>query len=192
MPPRRPSRSTPVRPTPSRRAVVVTAVLLPGAVALTGCEDEPAGTGTPGAVNSAPPSQGPAEETPSVDPAVVAALSTAATQLTQLSQLYATSSRKFPTLKAQLAAGAKYHSSHLAKLKETAGVTAKATTAVAPAKSAQAALSAISKQEKALAGAHAAAAAKLSGAPARLLAQIAASETQLGAALAPKLARPTA
>jgi hypothetical protein len=159
----------------------VTAALVPGAVALTGCKDEPAaGAGTPGAVNGKPStSQGPA-----VDPAVVAALSGAATLVTQLSQLYATASRKFPVLRARLAAGAKYHASHLAKLKETQGVAARAAKAAVPASS-QAALAAIARQEKAAAVAHAAAAAKLSGAPARLLAEIAASETQLASTLTP-------
>jgi hypothetical protein len=158
---------------------------MPGAVALTGCKDDPdAGSGTPGAVNGTRSTQGPAEETPTVDPAVVAALSTAATQLTQLSQLYATASRKFPALRTKLAAGAKYHASHLAKLKETDGVAAKAVQA-ASAASAPAALAAIAAQEKAMSVAHAAAAGKLSGAPARLLATIAAAEVQLGSTLAP-------
>jgi len=170
----------------SRRTVVVTAALVPGAVALSGCKDDPAaGAGTPGAVNGKPStSRAPAEETPAVDPAVVAALSGAATLVTQLSQLYATAARRFPALRAQLAAGAKYHVSHLAKLKETQGVAAQATKTAVPASS-QAALAAIAKQERAAAVAHAAAAAKLSGAPARLLAEIAAAETQLGTTLAP-------
>jgi hypothetical protein len=171
-----------------RRAVVVTAALVPGASVLAGCRDDPAAgtgpSGTKGAVNGTTTSPAPAAETPTVDPAVVAALSTVATQVTQLSQLYTTASRKFPALKAQLAAGAKYHLSHLAKLKETAGVTAQASKAVALASS-QVALATIAKQEKAAATAHVAAAAKLSGAPARLLAEIAASETQLGTTLAP-------
>jgi hypothetical protein len=170
---------------PTRRTLVATAALLPGAVVLTGCKDDSAAqAGTPGAVNSTSSSQGPAEETPTVDPATVAALSTAATLVTQLSQLYATASRKFPALRAQLAAGAKYHASHLVKLKETQGVAAQATKATVPASS-QAALAAIAKQEKAAAVAHAAAAVKLSGTPARLLAEIAAAETQLSATLAP-------
>ncbi|MFG1908074.1 cell division protein FtsK [Kribbella sp. NPDC048928] len=172
----------------TRRTVVATAALVPGAAALAGCKDDPAagsGTaGTKGAVNGTTTSPGPAAETPTTDPAVVAALSAAATQVTQLSQLYTSVSRKFPALRAQLAAGAKYHASHLVKLKETSGVTARATQAGAPSSS-QAALAAISKLEKACAVAHVAAAGKLSGAPARLLAEIAASETQLGSTLAP-------
>ncbi|MEU8223166.1 cell division protein FtsK [Kribbella sp. NPDC048915] len=171
----------------SRRTVVATAALVPGAAALTGCKDDPAaGSGTPGAVNGKPSTAGePGEETPTVDPAVVAALSGAATLVSQLSQLCATASRKYPALRPQLAAAVKYHTSHLAKLKETAGVAAKAGTVAVPATS-QAALAAISQREKAAAVAAAAAAAKLSGAPARLLAQIAASETQLSSTLAPR------
>ncbi|MGW6201635.1 cell division protein FtsK [Kribbella sp. NPDC055110] len=173
----------------SRRTAVVTAALVPGAVALAGCKDDAASgagmPGTEGAVNGTPTAPGSTEETPTVDPAVVAALSTAATQVTQLSQLYATASQKFPALRAQLAAGAKYHAAHLAKLKETDGVAAQATKAAVPASS-QAALTAIATQEKAAAVTHAAAAAKLSGPPARLLAEIAASETQLSSTLTPK------
>ncbi|MFF0271030.1 cell division protein FtsK [Kribbella sp. NPDC004536] len=172
----------------TRRAVVATAALVPGAAVLAGCKDDPSAgsgpSGTKGAVNGTTTSPDPATETPTADPAVVAALSAAATQVTQLSQLYATASRKFPALRAQLAAGAKYHATHLAKLKETQGVTAQATKAAVLASS-QAAIATIAKQERAAATAHVAAAAKLSGAPARLLAEIAASETQLGATLTP-------
>lgn len=172
----------------TRRAVVATAALVPGVAALAGCRDDPSAgsgpSGTKGAVNGTTTSPGPGTETPAADPAVVAALSVAATQVTQLSQLYATASRKFPALRARLAAGTKYHVTHLAKLEETPGVTAQATKAVALASS-QAALAMIAKQERAAATAHVAAAAKLSGAPARLLAEIAASETQLGSALTP-------
>ena len=171
----------------TRRAAVVTAVLVPGAVALTGCKDDAAaGAGTPGAVNGGPSSsKGPAEETPTVDPAVVAALTLAATQVTQLSQLYANMSRKFPALRAQLAAGAKYHVSHLAKLKATEGVAAKAAKAVVVPTSSVAALTTLAKQEAIAAATNAAAAAKLSGAPARLLAEIAAAQTQLSSTLTP-------
>jgi hypothetical protein len=171
----------------TRRAAVVTAVLVPGAVALTGCKDDAAaGAGTPGAVNGGPSSsQNPAGETPTADPAVVAALTVAATQVTQLSQLYANVSRKFPALRAQLAAGAKYHASHLVKLKETDGVAAKAAKAVVVPTSSVAALTTLAKQEAVAAATNAAAAAKLSGAPARLLAEIAAAQTQLSSTLTP-------
>jgi hypothetical protein len=174
----------------------VTAALVPAAVALAGCNDNPAteagtsGTRSPGSTTSASP--GVAEETPAVDPAVVAALSAAATQVTQLSQLYASASRKFPALRGALAAGAKYHVSHLAKLKETPGVAATAAAPVAVPAKAHTAQFAIAAREKAAAVAHAAAAVKLSGAPARLLAEIAAAETQLASTLGPELARPSA
>lgn len=173
----------------TRRTVVATAALVPGAVALAGCKDDPAaGSGTPGtkgAVNGTTTSPGPAGETPATDPAVVAALSAAATQVTQLSQLYASVSRKFPALRGRLAAGGKYHASHVAKLRETSGVTPRAIKPAVPAGSQAAALTAIATQEKVNAAAHVAAAAKLSGAPARLLAEIAACESQLGATLSP-------
>jgi hypothetical protein len=166
--------------------VLATAALVPGAVALAGCKDDPgAGSGTPGAVNGAP-SAGQSAQTPTVDPAIVAALSTAATQVTQLSQLCASVSRKFPALRGRLAAGIKYHASHLAKLKETAGVAANAAKAPTVPATSAAALLALSKQEKATAILHAAAAAKLSGASARLLATIAAAESQLGTTLTPR------
>jgi hypothetical protein len=171
----------------TRRAAVVTAALVPGALALTGCKDDAAaGAGTPGAVNGGPSSsQSPAEGTPTVDPAVLAALGVAATQVAQLSQLYANVSRKYPALRAQLAAGAKYHASHLGKLKETEGVAAKAAKAVAVPASSVAALTTLAKQEAVAATTNAAAATKLSGAPARLLAEIAAAQTQLSATLTP-------
>jgi hypothetical protein len=167
----------------SRRSLLVSAALVPGAVTLAGCKDDPAGS-TPGAVNPSS-SDRRAQETPTAA-AVVAALSAAATQVTQLSLAFAGTSRKFPALRTQLAAGAKYHASHLAKLKETAGVTATAGKAPAVAGTSAAALTALAKQEKAAAIAHAAAAAKVSGAPARLLAMIAAAETQLATTLTPK------
>ncbi|MFI7060816.1 cell division protein FtsK [Kribbella sp. NPDC050124] len=170
----------------SRRAALTTAALLPGAVVLTACDDNPSGSGTPGAVNDSKSGQ-PAEETPSTDPVVVAALSAAAAQVTQLSLRYSTITRKFPAVRTQLAAGAKYHAAHLTRLKETAGVQAAAagTAPVLPSTSA-AALADLAKREKAAAVAHAAAAAKLAGAPARLLAMIAAAETQLAITLTPK------
>ncbi|NIK60409.1 cell division protein FtsK [Kribbella shirazensis] len=184
------------RPAPSRRAVVVTVALAPAAVALTGCNDNPAadagtsGTRSPGGTASSSP--GVVEETPAVDPAVVAALSAAATQVSQLSQLYASTIRKFPTRRGALAAGAKYHVSHLAKLKETPGVAAAPVAKAAVPAQPHTAQFAIAEQEEAAAAAHAAAAAKLSGAPARLLAEIAAAETQLASTLGPKLAKPQA
>ncbi|MFI6678940.1 cell division protein FtsK [Kribbella sp. NPDC050470] len=169
----------------SRRLALTTAALLPGAVVLAGCDDGPSSSGTPGAAKDSKSGQ-PAEETPSTDPVVVAALSTAAAQVTQLSLRYATMTRKFPALRTQLAAGAKYHAAHLARLKETAGVQAAAGKAPVVPTSSQAALAELARQEKATATAHAAAAAKLAGSPARLLAMIAAAETQLATTLTPK------
>ncbi|MGW6277981.1 cell division protein FtsK [Kribbella sp. NPDC055071] len=170
----------------TRRAVIVTAALVPGAVALAGCKDDQAASTTPGAVNRTSSGQPAKEATPTVDPAIVAALSTAATQVTALSTAYAGVSRRYPALRAQLAAGAKYHAAHLAKLKETQGVTAAAGKASAVPATAVAALAGLAAQEKAAAIAHTAAAGKVSGEPARLLAMIAAAETQLGMTLAPK------
>ncbi|MGW1341475.1 cell division protein FtsK, partial [Kribbella sp. NPDC002412] len=142
----------------SRRTALTTAALLPGAAVLAGCDDGPSSSGTPGAENDSKSGQ-PAEETPSTDPVVVAALGTAAAQVIQLSLRYATITRKFPALRAQLAAGAKYHASHLARLKETAGVQA-AAAGPAPAlpSTSAAALADLAKRERAAATAHAAAA----------------------------------
>jgi len=168
----------------SRRAALTTAALVSGAVVLTGCDDSPSRSGTPGATKN---SGQPAEETPTTDPVIIAALGTAAALVTQLSLRYAGVSQKFPALRTQLAAGTKYHASHLARLKETPGVTppAAAKLPAVPSTSA-AALTDLAKREKAAAIAHAAAAAKVSGAPARLLAMIAAAETQLSTTLTPK------
>jgi hypothetical protein len=162
-----------------------TALLTAGAVVLAGCDDHPTSSGTPGSTNAT--AGQPAEETPSTDPVIVAALSTAATLVTQLSLRYTTTGQKFPALRTQLAAGLKYHASHLAKLKETAGVkpAAAGKQPALPTTSA-AALADLAKREKAAATAHAAAAARVSGPAARLLAMIAASETQLATTLTPK------
>jgi len=154
---------------------------MPGLAVLAGCKDDRTGSGTPGSVD--PNTGKKVEETPTVDPAVVAALSAAAAQVTLLSLRYASTSRKFPALRARLAAGTKYHASHLTKLKETAGVKAATPKAPAVATSSSAALAQLAAQEKRAAAIHAAAAAKLSGAPARLLAMIAAAEIQLGTSL---------
>ena len=170
-----------------RRSLLATAVVVPGVITLAGCKDDAPAAGTPDAVNPTS-SDRPTEKTLTVDPAVVAALSAAATQVTQLSLGYAGVSRKFPALRTQLAAGAKYHASHLAKLKETAGVAAAAGKAPTVPGTSSAALTALANQEKAAATVHATAAAKLSGASARLLAMIAAAETQLATALTPKKA----
>ena len=165
----------------------MTAALVPGAVALAGCKDDPAAWGTPGAVNgTSSKSRGPGRGDADGRPRGRRGAQYGGDPGDSIVPRFATLSRKFPALRAQLAAGAKYHVSHLAKLKETQGVAAKAAKAPAVPTSSAAALAALAQQEKLAATAHAAAAAKLSGAPARLLAMIAAAETQLGSTLAPK------
>lgn len=167
------------------RRTAISAAVLPVPVLLAGCDDTSSSSGTPGARGST--AGQPAEETPTTDPVVVAALSTAATQVTRLSLRYTAIGQKFPALRAQLAAGVKYHASHLARLKETDGV-APARLGKQPAVPATttAALTDLASREKAAAAAHAAAAAKVSGPPARLLAMIAAAESQLSVSLTPK------
>ena len=178
--------AVPNEPRLSRRRALQTAAALSGVVVLAGCDDDPGGSGTPGAAKNSKSGR-PAEETPSTDPVVVAALSTAAAQVTQLSLRYAGVSQKFPALRTRLAAGSKYHASHLARLKETAGVQPPAPGKLPALPSASsAALADLAKRETSAAVAHAAAAAKVSGEAARLLAMIAAAETQLAATLSPK------
>ena len=162
----------------SRRVALLTS----GVLLLAGCKDDHAGG--PGAVDPGSGKTTP-QEAPAVDPAVVAALSTAAGLVSSLTAQYAAVGAKFPALKPKLTAAAKFHAGHLAKLQETAGLSATiAKPAAVPAKPA-AALAALAKQEQAASVAHAAAALKISGPPARLLAMIAASEVQLGATLVP-------
>ncbi|WP_433168270.1 cell division protein FtsK [Kribbella sp. CA-247076] len=176
----------PNQPRLSRRRVVVTAAVVPGAVALAACTDDSSGSGTQGGAKNSDDGVQPAEETPSTDPAVVAALTAAATVVTQLSLRYTASSAKFPALRTRLAAGAKYHASHLTRLKAVPGVQVVAGKAPAVPSTSAAALADLAKRETAAAVAHAAGAGKLSGEHARLLAMIAASETQLAATLTPK------
>ena len=159
--------------------------MVPGAVALTSCTDDSGGSGTTGGAKNSDGVQ-PAEETPSTDPAIVAALTAAATLSTQLSLRYTALSTKFPALRARLAAGAKYHASHLTRLKAVPGVQAVTGKAQAVPSTSAAALTDLAEREKAAAVAHAAAAAKVSGEHARLLAMIAAAETQLAITLTPK------
>ncbi|MFI5731540.1 cell division protein FtsK [Kribbella sp. NPDC051587] len=167
----------------SRRVALQSVALASGAVLLAGCKDDQASSGTPGAVD--PESGKTVPATPTVDPAVVAALTTAAGLVNGLVSQYTLIGTKYPALKAKLAAGAKYHASHLAKLQETEGVTAAKPGATSAPTSAAAALAVLAKLEKQASIAHAAAAAKVSGPQARLLAMIAASELQLGSTLLP-------
>ncbi len=169
----------------SRRVALQSTGLAAGVVVLAGCKDDQAGSGTPGVVDPDTGKTVPGDA-PTVDPAVVAALSSAAGVVSSLTAQYTLVGTKFPALKPKLAAAAKFHAGHLAKLQETAGVTVpKPAKAPAVPTQSAAALALLAKQEKAASIAHAAAAAKLSGSAARLLAMIAASEVQLGSTLVP-------
>ncbi|MFK4089847.1 cell division protein FtsK [Kribbella sp. NPDC020789] len=168
----------------SRRVALRSVALVSGAVLVAGCKDDQAGSGTPGAVDPESGKTVPADK-PAVDPAVVAELSTAAGLVSGLASQYTLVGTKYPALKAKLAAGAKFHAGHLAKLQETEGVTAAKPAAKPAAATAAAALAALGQLEKQASVAHAAAAAKLSGPQARLLAMIAASELQLASTLTP-------
>ncbi|WBQ02542.1 cell division protein FtsK [Kribbella sp. CA-293567] len=174
-----------------RRATLRAAALSAGAaVLLAGCKDDPAqpgpgATGTAGGGTKGP--DGATQPEPSTDPAVVAAISTAAGQAAQAAQRLTAASKAYPALSAQLTTAAKYHAQHLAKLNELSGV-APAAVGKLPAlpKSSAAALADLAGREQKLSVAHAAAAAKLSGVPARLLAMVAASEIQLASFLTVK------
>ncbi|WP_405057923.1 cell division protein FtsK [Kribbella sp. NBC_01505] len=169
----------------SRRVALQSAALTSSVLLLAGCKDDQAGSGTPGAVDPGTGKTVPGN-TPTVDPAVVAALTTAAGVVSSLAAQYTLVGTKFPALKPKLAAALKFHTGHLAKLQETAGVTVpKAATAPTVPPQSAAALALLAKQEKAASIAHAAAAAKASGPAARLLAMIAASEVQIGSTLLP-------
>ncbi|MEU0096421.1 cell division protein FtsK [Kribbella sp. NPDC006257] len=168
-----------------RRAVLRSAAALAAtATLLTGCEDEKDKSGTPGT------SEGPGSATPpppSTDPAVVAALTVAATQVEQLSLRYSEVGQAYPKLRAQLAAGVKNHATQLAGLKEIGGFEPPQ-----PGKlpalpgNAVAALADLASREQKLSVSHATAAAKVSGEAARVLAMLAAGESQLAALLTPR------
>jgi hypothetical protein len=168
---------------PPRRVLLVLAV--GSALVGSGCDGVPgvsgdgAGTGAGGSSRT----------TPTVDPAVAAAVRTVGGHLTQLSARYAEVARRHPTLKAKLATATKHHAAHLARLKALGDPTttpAPATTKPpAIAATPTAALADLVSREQALAVAHATVAAGLSGEPARVLASIAASETQIALSLAP-------
>jgi hypothetical protein len=117
-------------------------------------------------------------------------MSAAAGQVAQVAQRVAAVSKQFPALKSQLTAAAKYHAQHLAKLNEASGA-APAAVGKLPAlpTGSAAALADLATREQKLSVAHAVAAAKLSGADARLLAMIAASESQLATSLTVKKKR---
>jgi hypothetical protein len=171
----------------SRRTALRTAALAAGAAVLSGCDGAPDRTGTPGSTEDPNATQPPP---PSSDPVIVAALQTAATQVQQLALRYSTVSQKFPALRNQLSTGVNYHASHLAKLKETGALKPAQPGKLPPLPtSSAAALADLASREQKLSVVHATAAAKLSGQAARLLASIAASESQLAATLSRKAAK---
>jgi hypothetical protein len=174
----------------SRRTALRTAALAAGAAAVpilaTGCQDEPDRSGTPGATEG--PGGG-SQPPPSSDPAVVAALTTAATQVEQLALRYSAVGQAFPALRPQLANGVSFHAAHVTKLKEVGGFEPAQPGKLPPLpKTAAAALADLAGREQKLSVAHATAAGKVSGEPARLLAMLAASESQLAASLTKKRA----
>ncbi|MDX6282840.1 MAG: hypothetical protein QOH03_3911 [Kribbellaceae bacterium] len=171
----------------SRRATLRTVALSAGTTALlAGCKDD-AGEPTAGGSKSGSAKGPDGKPEPSTDPAVVAAMSAAAGQVAQVAQRLTAASKLYPALRTQLTSAAKYHAQHLAKLNEVSG-TGPATAAVLPAlpKGSEAAMADLAAREQKLSVAHAVAAAKLSGPNARLLAMIAASESQLATSLTVK------
>jgi alkanesulfonate monooxygenase SsuD/methylene tetrahydromethanopterin reductase-like flavin-dependent oxidoreductase (luciferase family) len=173
----------------SRRTALRAAALAAGAAAvLAGCDSAPDRSGTPGSTED--PNVTPQPPPPSSDPVIVAALQIAATQVQQLALRYSTVTQKFPALRNQLSTGVNFHASHLAKLKETGALKPAQPGKLPPLPtSSAAALADLASREQKLCVAHATAAAKLSGQAARLLASIAASESQLAATLSRKAAK---
>jgi len=148
---------------------------------LSGCEDTPSGTGPSG--SPVKPGKS-AAGTPPRDPAELAALRSAATSLQQLGSRYDAMLRKHSALRPKLSGARALHTQHLARLKTLGGVPApvKTPAKAVPAKSA-AAVSELVGTEQRLAVAHATAASARSGPAARLLASIAASQTQIAVTL---------
>jgi hypothetical protein len=121
---------------------------------------------------------------------IVAALQTAATQVQQLALRYSTVSQKFPALRNQISTGINYHASHLARLKQIGALKPIKPGKLPPVPTrSAAALADLASREQKLSVVHATAAAKLSGQAARVLASIAASESQLAATLSRKAAK---
>lgn len=174
----------------SRRTALRTAALAAGAavgaaVLVTGCDDEPDRSGTPGATAG----PGGTSQPPSTDPAVVTALLTAATQIAQQALRYSSVTQTYPALRTQLSAGVQHHASQVARLKEVAGAEpAQPGKLPALPKTAAAALADLAAREQKLSVTHATAAGKLTGQAARLLAMIAAGESQLATTLTKKKA----
>lgn len=161
-----------------RRTVLLTTAAA-AIVALTACDDvRPTGS-TP----SGP--SGPGETpTPSRDPAVVAAATAAAVQIQQIVAQYTAVVRRHPTLKAQLATAQRHRATHLTRLRTLGAAAPKPVSSAAklPAEP-KVALHDLAGREQKLSVVHAAAAAGLSGRPARILASIAAAEAQLATTL---------
>lgn len=171
----------------SRRTTLRTVALSAGTTTLlAGCKDD---SREPTAGDSKSGStKGPdGKPEPSTDPAVVAAMSAAAGQVAQVAQRLTAASKLYPALRTQLTTAAKYHAQHLAKLNEVSG-TGPATAPPLPAlpKGSTAALADLATREQKLSVAHATAAAKLSGPNARLLAMVAAAESQLATSMTVK------
>lgn len=161
----------------SRRLVVQLGAGAAGLL-LVGCEDT-APRGKPGQSTSSrggPP-------TPTRDPAELAALRVAAGDLQTLVARYDAVSRRHSALRTRLAAPRKLHTVQLARLRELGGVPAAAKPNTKPVPAAAAALTELAATEQRLAVNHATAAAQRSGRTARLLAMIAASQTQVAVAL---------
>lgn len=151
------------------------------ATLLTGCEDAKDKTGTPGVTD---PPGGSTPPAPSTNPVVVAALTAAATQVEQLSLRYSAVGQAFPNLRTQLAAGVKIHAAQSAELKKVGGFEPPQPGKLpALPKDAAGALAELAGREQRLSVSHAAAAVKVSGEAARLLAMLAAGESQLAATL---------
>ncbi|WP_246486227.1 cell division protein FtsK [Kribbella qitaiheensis] len=151
------------------------------ATLLTGCEDAKDKSGTPGVTEGPGGSTPPA---PSTDPVIVAALTAAATQVEQLSLRYSAVSQAFPKLRTQLEIGVKIHAAQSAELKKVGGFEPPQPGKLpALPKDATTALADLAGREQKLSVSHATAAAKVSGEAARLLAMLAAAESQLAATL---------
>ncbi|MFC0629291.1 cell division protein FtsK [Kribbella deserti] len=181
----------PARPLSRRTALGGAALAAGTALLVAACDDspEPPGGGQPGGKGRNQPT------TAALDPAVAAAVSTITGHLTQLSARYAAVIKRHPALASKLAFATKNHATQLAKLKAMNAPAPSATTAPKPPgipATPAAAIKDLATREQALAVAHATTAAGLTGEPARLIASIAAGETQLALALGPLAAQPKA
>ena len=165
----------------SRRTAMLLGAGLTGLV-VTGCEDtSPRGKSSGGSSNGG-------QTTPTRDPADVAALRTAAGNLQRLVARYDAVVRSHPPLRARLAGPRKLHTAHLTRLRSLGGVPAIGKSPAKPVPAQAAALAEIASTEQRLSVVHATAAAQRSGDVARLLAMIAASQTQIAATLRRKAA----